>query len=125
MVDHLNIASALVRAGRDDEAEAELGEHAADALALGDLDVLAEVLENFVVLRGRGGNTVRAARLAGLAEALRERAELPLSDQDRAWWEEQAGAVRAVADPAAWATDHAAGRMLTPSQGFAEALGGG
>lgn len=124
VVDHVNIASALVRAGRDAEAEAELGAHAADALALGDLDVLAEVLEDYAVLRGRRGDAVRAARLAGLAEALRERAELPLSAQDRAWWEGQLGTARAGADPAAWAADLAAGRTLTPSQGFAEALGG-
>jgi hypothetical protein len=63
-----------------------------------------------------------SARLAGLTEALRERAELPLSGQDRLWWEQQMRRAQEAADPAAWTADHEAGRALTAAQGFAEAL---
>lgn len=119
--DHVNLASTLLRAGRDDEAERMLDEHAAGAVALGDIELTADLVEIYCVLHAMRGDVRRAATLLGVAEGLRERAELPMSEPDRRWLERTLAAARERVDPATWAQWVRAGRRLTPEEALVEA----
>ena len=122
--DHVNLANFLLRAGRVEEAAAELREHAAAAVALQDLEITADVLTLFAVVHALGGDPVRAARLVGAAEQLRERAELPMAPVDAAWVEGALGPVRDAVSPSVWAADVDAGRHLDIESALAEATSG-
>jgi DNA-binding NarL/FixJ family response regulator len=65
---------------------------------------------------------VRAARLFGMAEALREAADVPLLPSDRAGYGRDVATVRTVLHPVAFAAAWAEGRAMPTEQALAFAL---
>lgn len=122
--DHLNLATTFLRAGRDDEAEALLAEHAAGAVALGDVELTADLVETYCALHARRGDARRAATLHGVAQGMRERAELPMSEPDARWLDAVLAPVRDATDAATWERWVGAGRRLSPEDALVEAQRG-
>jgi hypothetical protein len=88
----------------------------------GDLDVLAESLEISAGIAGASGDPVRAARLAGAADALRTAAGLPLAPPDRRRFERWLEAPRAAASREDFKKHWKEGSAMTPQQAAAYAL---
>jgi predicted ATPase/DNA-binding SARP family transcriptional activator len=89
-----------------------------------DIAVLLESLAHLTALQGRArAGRLRAARLFGAAEALRERIGAAHPASERAEYEEHVAAARSGADPGAWAAAWAEGRSLSIEAAIDEALG--
>jgi hypothetical protein len=89
---------------------------------LGDQGGIAECLEALAGAAGAQGQPLRAARLFGAAEALREKIGVPLSPADRPTYDRTVAAARAQLDASAFTTAWTAGRALTMEQAVSEAL---
>jgi predicted ATPase/transcriptional regulator with XRE-family HTH domain len=89
---------------------------------LGDLRNSAECLEGLAAASGVLGQTVRAARLWGVAERLREIISAPLPPADRPVYQSSIAAARIQSNEMIFAAAWAAGRALTLEQAIAEAL---
>jgi hypothetical protein len=83
----------------------------------------AYCLEAFAGLAGARGQGVRAARLWGAAEALRETIGAPHSPEARPYYERSMAAARAVLGEAAWEAAFAEGGGMSPEEAAAYALG--
>jgi predicted ATPase/DNA-binding SARP family transcriptional activator/uncharacterized protein HemY len=83
---------------------------------------VAECLAGLAAVALGHGDGLRAARLWGAAEALREAAGVALWAADRIEYERRLTTLHAKLDTSALATAWAAGRTLTPEQAIAEAL---
>jgi len=81
-------------------------------------------LTGFAGLASEIGQPVRAARLFGAAEALREIIGLSQQSDERATYDRTVAALRAQLDAAAFAAAWAAGRALSVEQAIADALAG-
>jgi non-specific serine/threonine protein kinase len=96
----------------------------------GDRHMVAWCLDGLAGVAVAEGQPVRAARLFGAAEALREAIGAPMSAATRAAFERHVAAARAAAGEAAFAAAWAEGRTMTPeqaltAQGYAASDGGG
>jgi hypothetical protein len=89
--------------------------------ALGDQDGLAHCLEGLAAVAALQGRPAYAARLAGAAEALRERVGAVLSPSDRSRHERRLAPARAALDEAAFARAWQQGRS-TPLEELVDAL---
>ena len=116
MADHVNRVGAHIEAGQVDQASDLLVSVADQALAFGDTDIIASVIELFAVCFGLSGDPARSAQLSGTAAALREEADLPLSGRDAEFYERHLKPGRAAVSDARWETDAAEGRHLTAAQ---------
>jgi predicted ATPase/class 3 adenylate cyclase len=81
-----------------------------------DTEFLANTLEMFACTNAGLGDMPQAARLAGAAEALRQRAGIPLPQPDVALLERFFAPARAAMAPGMWDSELAAGRALTQEQ---------
>ncbi len=118
-MDRQSLALASLRAGRVEEARLMLSAILPDVVSSGDIEFLATTLELFAAVSGHLGECVRAARLAGAAEGIREAAAMPIPEPDAALLESFLGSVRARIPPEQWASELAAGRALTHEQAVA------
>lgn len=82
----------------------------------GDLDGVAESLELSAGIAGARDDPVRAARLAGAADALRAAAGLPLAPPDRERFDRWMDAPRAALSPADFEAHWGEGAAMTPQQ---------
>ena len=121
--DHVNLAGALLRSGRVEEAYGRLTEHAAEGIALGDIDITVDFIGLLAAVHAVRGDAARAARLLGAMEAMRAQAELPLPPPDAAWLESVTAPVRDATDPAVWRQDVATGAGYSVEDALADATG--
>jgi hypothetical protein len=120
-----NLAGALLRAGRAQEAYGSLREHAAGMLAFGDIELTIDVIELLAAAFAQLGDPPRAAWLLGSAEALREQAGMPRTVPDRELMAEFTGAARAAVSAEVWDEQYQAGRAVTPAEALAAAVAAG
>jgi len=121
--DHNNLGAAMVRAGQITEAHDILREHAASAVALGDMELSINYLEAFSLIFAESGDAPRAARLLGASKALRESAELPMAAPDEAILELSISKARGLPDADTWAANVAAGSEFSLDDALADARG--
>jgi tetratricopeptide (TPR) repeat protein len=119
-----DLGHVLRRAGRLDEAMAIYRETIGGWVQLGNRGAVANQLENIGFVAIARGDSLRAARLLGAAEALREVVASPMASNEepeyRTWVERlRAAGPLAVVD-AAWV----AGRALSMTDAVTEAIGG-
>jgi DNA-binding CsgD family transcriptional regulator len=95
-----------------EEAKALLKEGLAIAMELGSKADIAETLEGLAAVTGALGEHVRAARLWGMAGALREAIAVPWWNAERLLHEPQLLAARSRMDEASWETALAEGRNM-------------
>ena len=116
-------------AGDRERAAAYYGESLQRAHSWGDARWMAKALDGVVLLRLEGDETsgarTRAARLAGAAEALRERIALPRAAAELVEHERVIAALGARADEGEFWAAWAEGRATTLEQAIADGLGEG
>ena len=122
------IATALINLGWMKILRGEAGSatDCAEALAifrrLGNRLGLAFCLEGLAATAGETGQPLRAARLLGAAEGLREAIHAPLTGTNSAYYERIVALGRGKSDPGAFAAAWAEGRAMTDEQAISFAL---
>jgi len=116
----LGIAATLQ--GEPERAKALLKEGLAIAVELGSKADIAEILEGLAAATGTLGEHVRAARLWGIAGALREAIDVPWWTAERLLHEPQLVAARSRTDEASWETAFAEGRNMSLEEAVEYAL---
>jgi hypothetical protein len=118
-VDQHSLALTSLRAGRPRDAHGMLC-GMLDYVALsGNTALLVNTLEVGAAIIGELGDPLRAARLAGAAEASREDSGMPLSPQEAAMLGDFLAPVRAAVAPPEWRAGLAAGRALSQQEALA------
>ena len=110
------LAAVSLLAGRTQEARDRLLGTLDYATGSKDTEFLANTLEIFACTDADLGPTPRAPRMVGAAEALRQRAGIPLPQADAALLERFLVPARAAITPGVWDAELAAGRALTQDQ---------
>ena len=131
MTDQFNIATTVgwlglltVWSGNEhDLAEGFLKEGLALNREIGNWAYGVYCLEGFAGLAGARGQGVRAARLWGAAEALRESIGAPPTPEARPYYERSMAAARAQLGEAAWEAAFAQGMAMAPEEAAEYALG--
>ncbi len=123
-VDHVNLAGAVLRGGNARRAYERLVANGPAAVALGDVDLTVSVIELFCMVFAELGDPAGAARLLGAAEAMREKAELPLPVPDAAMLEKSVGRARRLPDAATWDKNVRIGNDYSVDDALADALRG-
>ena len=113
---HNSLAAASLLAGRSEEAHRLLVSVLADITGSGDLELMAATLELAAGIAAHLGDTKRAARLAGAAEAIRDKTGIPITESDAAWLERYLAPARAAMEPDGWGIELAAGRALSQQE---------
>ena len=116
----LGIAATLQ--GEPEWAKALLKESLAIDVELGSKSEIAETLEGLAAANGALGEHVRAARLWGMAGALREAVAIPWWSAERLLHEPQLVAARSRTDEATWETAFAEGRNMALEEAVEYAL---
>jgi hypothetical protein len=127
LVARSDLAHALRRSGARAEAEAEYRRTIHDWQHLGNRGAIANQLESFGFIARARGDVLRAARLLGAAEALREVAATGMLAMERSEYDTELSVLRGAVDPADFTAAWAEGRSLTEDEAVALALhdGGG
>jgi len=115
-IDQHSLAAASLRAGRAREAHDLLSSTVDDVVGFGDIEFLAATLELAAGVAAQLDDGLRAARLAGAAEDIREKAGMPITEPDAAFLERFLAPMRATIPREVWDAELAAGRALTPQQ---------
>jgi predicted ATPase/class 3 adenylate cyclase len=111
-----SLATVSLRAGRAGEAR-DLLSHTFDyVVSSGDPEFLAQTLESFACITAELGECLRAARLGGAAEAIRQKAGMPIPEPNNVLLERFLGPARATIPRAVWNAELTAGRALTQEQ---------
>jgi len=118
-IDQQSLAATHSRAGRAQEAREQLSAMADYVASCGDPELLATTLEIAAVIAAQLGEALRAARLTGAADAIREKTGIPLKQPDAVELEEFLAPARATLAPGHWDAELAAGRALTQQQAAA------
>ncbi|MDQ6794307.1 MAG: hypothetical protein M3067_05740 [Chloroflexota bacterium] len=118
------LTTARRRHGSIDEAEVEHDQTIHEWQHLGNRGAIASQLEAFAFVALARRNGVRAARLLGAAEALRELAESPILAFERPEYEVQVGHLREELDEGAFTWAWAEGREMNADDAVAFALSG-
>ena len=118
--DRLNLAAALLAAGRPIEAAELLRELASTVTDHGDPDLTLSLVELLAVAASVTGDHERAVRLASCADEERTQAGMPLAGPDRAFLDRHRVVSRAALGEAAAAAE-ADGRALDVADALAEA----
>jgi predicted ATPase/class 3 adenylate cyclase len=113
-LDQQSLAGVHLRAGRGGEARDLLSAMAAYVVSSSDPELLATTLEMCAANAAQLGEGPRAARLAGAAEAVRQKTGIPIKQPELL--EEFLVPARAATDPKEWDAALAAGRALTQEQ---------
>jgi tetratricopeptide (TPR) repeat protein len=116
-----NLASAMLRAGRLDDAYASIRGEAAGIVGLGDIELTMNVIELLACILAQRGDVARAARLLGTAEALREQAGMPITGPDAELLEEYLAAARESVSVQVWDEHRMAGRARSVQDALADA----
>ena len=112
-VDQHSIALVSLRAGRPREALDVLGGVFDYAASSGNTAMLVNTLEVAAAITAGLGDALKAARLAGAAETMRQESGMLMSEPEVAMLEEQLAPARATVTPADWNAELAAGRALS------------
>jgi predicted ATPase/class 3 adenylate cyclase len=118
-INQQSLAMVSLRAGRPREARDMLSRTLDYVISSGDPDFLANIVELSACITAESGDVMRAARLAGAAEAIRDQAGVPIPQPDVALLERFLGPARATIERSAWDAELAAGRALTQEQAIA------
>ena len=116
-IDQQSLAGVALRAGRAQEARDLLSSMADYVVSCGDPELLSTTLEMCAANAAQFGEGPRAARLAGAAEAIRQKTGIPIKQPEML--EAFLAPVRATTEPGAWDAALAAGRALTQQQAAA------
>jgi tetratricopeptide (TPR) repeat protein len=108
--------------GEDRRAVARYAESITLCRQVGDLPRFAECLEGLAGTTAVCAEPIRAARLFGAAEAVREAVDAPLPPVHRTDYEADVATVRAALDEATFAAAWATGRNLSLDEALAEAV---
>jgi predicted ATPase len=114
-----SLAAATLLTDRPMEAHHLLSSIIEDVVDSGDLELLAATLELAAGVAAHLGNSQRAARLAGAAEGIRDKAGIPITEFDAALLERFLAPAQSATDPRLWDADLHAGRALTQSEATA------
>ena len=113
-LDQQSLAGVHLRAGRAREAHDHLSAMAEYVASSGDPEFLATTLEMCAANAAQLGEGLRAARLTGAAQAIRQKTGIPNKDQELL--EEFLAPARAAIAPQQWEAELAAGRALSRQQ---------
>jgi predicted ATPase/class 3 adenylate cyclase len=113
------LAEVSLRAGRAPEAATMLAATWDYVASCGNTDILVSSLELSACVVAELGGGLRAARLAGAAEAIRHKAGTPVDQFSAALLERYLAPARAAIERGAWDAELAAGRALTRDQAVA------
>jgi predicted ATPase/class 3 adenylate cyclase len=116
VIDQQSLAVVSLRAGRIQEAHEMVSATFSYVASSGDTATLVSTIELSACVAAELGDGMRAARLAGAAEAIREKAGTPIPQPDAALLERSLAPVRATIGRGTWDAALAAGRALTPEQ---------
>ncbi|HTX29124.1 MAG TPA: tetratricopeptide repeat protein, partial [Streptosporangiaceae bacterium] len=116
-IDQQSLAGVALRAGRAQEARDLLSSMAGYVVSCGDPELLSTTLEMCAANAAQLGEGLRAARLAGAAEAVRQMTGIPIKQPEML--EEFLAPARAATEPEQWDAALAAGRALTQQQAAA------
>ena len=116
-----NMAGALLRTGRAEEAYASLQGQAASIVGLGDIELTIEIIELLASAFSQRGEAGRAARLIGTTEALREQAGMPIREPDAEVLEEFLAPARSLLSADTWEEERRAGRSLNVQEALKQA----
>ena len=115
-IDVQSLATASLRAGRVRDARHLLSPILDYVASCGDAEFLATTMELYAAATADLGDGLPAARLAGAAEGIRERARMPIPDLDAGLLERFLAPARAMIAREVWDAQLAAGRALTEEQ---------
>jgi predicted ATPase/class 3 adenylate cyclase len=113
-IDQQSLAGVALRAGRAQEARDLLSAMADYVISCGDPELLATTLEMAAANAAQFGEGLRAARLVGAADAIRQKTGIMIKLAETL--EELLAPARASIEPAEWDAALAAGRALTQQQ---------
>jgi hypothetical protein len=116
-----NLAAALLRTGRADEAYASLRSQVASIVGLGDIELTIEIIELLAGAFSQLGDAGRAARLLGTTEALREQAGMPIRGPDAELLEEFLTPAHSLLSADLWEEERRAGRTLNVQEALNQA----
>jgi tetratricopeptide (TPR) repeat protein len=122
VADQLNMTAALLELGRVAEAHDRAQAIAEETLSLEDPDMTAALFELLAWIFAELDDPHRAARMAGAATAVREKADLPMDAADAALLDRSLRRVRRPGDDAAWAADMGAGAGMAVPDVLEEAF---
>ena len=120
--DRVNLAAARIRAGHIDAAYRELRDVSPDALAVNDMDLTIDLIEQLAILWGESGDIRRSARLFGTSEAMREEANLPRPPPDIAHLSRSLAKNRSRVSEDVWSSYINEGRLLSGEAAVAEGI---
>jgi predicted ATPase/class 3 adenylate cyclase len=118
-LDQQSLAGVHLRAGRPAEARHLLSGMADYVARCGDPELLATTLEMSAANAAQLGEALRAARLMGAAEAIRQKTGIPVKQSDAVEFERFLAPARATLAAGQWDAALAAGRTLTQQQAAA------
>lgn len=121
-INHMEIGFVDLAVGDHAKARSQLDKSLTLLRELGDKKFTAECLEGLAGVNCLQGQTTRAARLVGAAEALRELSGMPVPPYRRADYERILTTVRAQSDEATFAKAWSEGRAMTMEQAIEYAL---
>jgi len=113
-VDQQSLAGVSIRAGRAREARDLLADMAGYVASSRDPELLATTLEMCAANAAQLGESLRAARLTGAAEAVRQKIGIPIKQEEML--EQYLASARAAIAPEDWDAELAAGRALSQQQ---------
>ena len=113
-LDQQSLAGVHLRAGRAQEAREQLSGMAGYVVSCGDPELLATTLEMAAANAAQFGEALRAARLTGAAEAIRQKTAIPIKQPEML--EAFLAPARETIAPEAWNAELAVGRALTQQQ---------
>ena len=113
-IDQQSLAGVSLRAGRAREARDLLSGMAGYVVSCGDPELLATTLEMSAANAAQLGEGLRAARLVGAAEAVRQKTGIPIKQPEML--EEFLAPARAAIAPEQWDGELAVGRALSQQQ---------
>ena len=122
LVTRSDLAHALRRAGRQDEAEDHYRQTILGWFHEGQRGAVANQLESFGFIAILRGQWARAARILGAAEALRAAADAVMFPHERQEYDEALGRLRSLADRPSLEEAWAAGAELSPKAAVDYAL---
>jgi predicted ATPase/class 3 adenylate cyclase len=114
-----SLAVNCLLAGRATEARDVLSGILGYIVSSGDTQWLIDALEVSAAIAAELGDCLRAARLVGAAQAVRQVAGMPGTEADTALLERSLGPARATTTLDAWDAEQAAGRLLTQQEAAA------
>jgi tetratricopeptide (TPR) repeat protein len=116
-LDQQSLAGVHLRAGRGREARDLLSSMAGYVASCGDPELLATTLEMAAANAAQLGEGLRAARIVGAAQAVREKTSIPIKESEMI--ERFLAPARATIAPGQWDAELAAGRALSQPQAAA------